>query len=274
MANLRILYDNLADRAASLTANTEAGTLVAANLLTDIKTEVHRTTGTTAIYTLTWAAAQTFNMALLAFCNLTAAATIKAQVYTNVADPGPALDTGALTAAGYAPYVPDGGSIGVNGFPYGAFVNAPIYFASTPGKKLVITVSDAGNAAGYIEAGRIACGAYWSPASNAGYGHQLSPKSNTQPKRSNAGDLRTERRPVSRGLRLDLSRITLAADRATLYEILRGNGMYRAVFLSLFPCDADAALEQAHQIYGRLNDSALSHPSFGLYAAPLEIEEI
>jgi hypothetical protein len=272
---IRILYDNVADRVSSLTANTTAGTLAAANLQTDRKGEVHRTTGTTAVYTLVWTAAQTLNMAALAFTNLTAAATIKAQVYTLDTDPSPVLDTGAQLACNYAPYVPLGGSLGVNNFPYGAFVYARSYFASTPGKKLVITVSDAGNAAGYIECARLIAGAYWTPTKYAvGYGHDLAPKSNTQSARNEAGDLRAERRPVGRSVKLDLTRITVAADRSRIYQILRGNGMAIPVFLSLFPEDADAALENEHQVWGRLSDSAISHPSYGLYSAPLEIEEI
>lgn len=273
MPNLRLLYDNVVDRAATLGANTTAGALAVSNLQTDIKTDVHRTTGTSAVYTLTWSASQTFNMAALAFSNLTAAATIQAQVFTNAADGVPALDTGAVVACGYTPYVPQGGSIGVNQFPYGGFVYGRVYFAATPGKKLVITISDAGNAAGYIEAGRLIAGQYWSPAYNAGYGPQLALPSNTQAKRDGAGNLRAEIRPKSRGLRLNLERIVSAADRDTVYSILRGNGAL-PVFLSLYPDDADAAKEQEHQIWGRLKDSALSLPSVGLFTAPLEIEEI
>lgn len=276
MPNLRILYDNVVDRAASLAADSTAvgGTLVASNLQTDIKTDIHRSNAaTTVVYTLTWSAAQTFNMAALAFANLTAAATIKAQVFTNTGDVSPALDTGAVVACGYTPYLPQGAAIGVNQFPYGGFTYGRVYFAATPGKKLVITVADAGNAAGYIEAGRLIAGQYWSPAYNAGYGPQLSLATNTQSKRDGAGNLRAEIRPKSRGLRVNLERLVSAADRDTIYSILRGNGAL-PVFFSLYPENADAALEQEHQIWGRLKDSSISLPSVGLFTAPLEIEEI
>jgi hypothetical protein len=274
MANLRILNDNLADRAASITANNEAGALVVENVQTDDKTEVHRTTGTTAIYALTWSTAQTLNMAALAFTNLTADATIKAEVFTLDTDVVPALDTGAVTACGYSPFVPGGEALGVNLFPYGSFTYGRVYFAATAGKKLVITVEDPTNPAGYIEVGRLITGSYWSPTTNATGEPQLPLKSNTAHKRDDAGNLRTELRPHSRSLRIDLSHITTAADRNKVYDLLRGNGMYWPVFVSLFPDHSDAALEQQHQLWGRLNDSILSSPTYGLFAAPLEIEEI
>lgn len=274
MSNLRILYDNVVDRAASLAANTTAGTLAVTNLQTDFKTDVHRTTGLTAVYTLTWSAQMTLNMAALCFTNLTAAATMQAQVYTNIGDASPALDTGAVLATGYAPYQAQGGSLGVNNFPYGGFVHARGYFAATPGAKLVLTVADAGNSAGYLEAGRLVAGQYWSPANNPAYGPQLSPQSNAQHTRDGAGNLRTELRPKSRKLRLDLTRIVAAADRDAVYNILRANGMALPVFLSLFPQDADAAKEHEYQIYGKLSDSGITLPSVNIFTAPLEIEEI
>jgi hypothetical protein len=59
-----------------------------------------------------------------------------------------------------------------------------------------------------------------------------------------------------------------------VYDLLVGNGMTRPVFVSLFPAHSDPRREQSHQIYGKLLDSAMSAPSFGVFAAPLEIEEI
>ena len=52
MPNLRILYENVADDCSSIAADSTSGTLVAANLLTDIKTEVHRSTSTTSTTSL------------------------------------------------------------------------------------------------------------------------------------------------------------------------------------------------------------------------------
>lgn len=56
MANLRIIYDNAADRA-TLTASTTAGALAATNLQRDEKAAIWRSTDTTATLTATWATA-------------------------------------------------------------------------------------------------------------------------------------------------------------------------------------------------------------------------
>ena len=54
MSNLRLIYDNATDRATSISASTTSGALVAANLQNDFKGQVHRSTGTSVSYTLTW----------------------------------------------------------------------------------------------------------------------------------------------------------------------------------------------------------------------------
>lgn len=274
---LRILYDNKADTASVLTQSSTAGSLAAANLLTDIKTEVSRSTATSQTFTLNWASAIVANMAALPFCNLTSTATMRARGYTNVADSSPAVDSGTVLCCAYQPFglwswgmLP----LGVNAFSYGGYAYARAYFAATPIKKLVIDVVDVDNTLGYIEAGRLVTGAYWQPDIDPGFGLSVAPQSNTSHRRNDAGDLRTERRPVSRLLKLSLGLIQSAADRAQVYDILRGNGMTRPVFLSLFAENADPALEQSHQIYGKLSDSAMANPDWGIFSAPLEIQEI
>jgi hypothetical protein len=274
---LRILYDNKADSASVLTASSTSGSLGVTNLLTDVKNEVHRATDTSVTYTLNWASPVVVNAAILAFANLTSTATIRARAYTNVADAAPATDSGTVLACAYQPFglwkwgmLP----LGVNAFSYGGFTYGRVYLPATSCKKLVIDVIDGDNDSGYVEAARLITGAYWEAEINPAYGPSIAPKSNTQHKRTDAGDLRTERRPVSRGLKLNLAMIAAGADRAQVYDILRGNGMTQPVFVSLFPQNADPALEQSHQIWGKLNDSAMTNPSYGIHAAPLEIEEI
>jgi hypothetical protein len=281
MPNLRILYDNAADDCSSIAADTTSGTLVAANLLTDIKTEVHRSTSTTVRYTLEWASLQTLNMVALPFCNLTSTATIRARLYTNTSDvvgsATPAVDSGSVLACAYATlgtWAWGAAPLGVNAFSYGGATYGRAYFTAAQGRKLVVDVVDVDNTAGYIDAARMVTGYYWTPEKNAAYGPSIAPKSNTQPRRTDAGDLRTERRPQHRVLKLDLQYIDNEEDRATVYDLLVGNGMTRPVFVSLFPADANPRLEQAHQVYGKLSDSEMSAPRFAMFAAPLEIEEI
>jgi len=74
MPNLRIVPDNAVGRAASLVASSTAGALVAANLASDVKSSVHRATGTSVTYTATWAAAEPIGCVALPFCNLSPSA--------------------------------------------------------------------------------------------------------------------------------------------------------------------------------------------------------
>lgn len=273
MPNLRIISDNLAD-AATLTASTTSGSLAASNLLTDYKNEVHRATGTSVTYTLTWASAQTISAVVLAHANYTSSATMRVRVYTNTGDASPALDTGARACcassrAGLWPM----SSSGANSYAYGWGAYARSYFAATVGRKVVVDIADSTNAAGYVEASRLIAGAYWSPAFNASYGVKVSTKSNTKHTRTDAGDLRTEIRPLSREIAFDLA-LMRATDRGTLFAILRSVGMVRPVFLSVYPEHSDASLEAAHSIWGKLDDTTISNQGFGLFSAPLKIEEV
>lgn len=281
MPNLRILYDNRVDDATSLVADSTSGTLAAANLLTDAKTQVHRATAKTVRYTAQFASDEVFNMAALAFANFSSTATMRARVYASTADvvgvATPQVDSGLVACCAYAPFglwpwgmLP----LGVNAFTYGGYAYGRVYFDAAVGRKLVIDVADAGNSAAYVEAARLIAGAYWEPEIDANHGWRLAPQSNTSHKRTDAGDLRTEIRPRSRRLSLDLNVITSDSDRARVYDIFRGNGMARPVFLSLHPEDEDPALEQSNQIWGKLDDSAISNPSYGIFAAPLDIQEI
>ena len=276
MANLRILHDNAANRVSSLSASTTSGSLAAANLLTDRKAEVHRATATSVTYTATWASPELMSMVALAFTNYTSTATIRVRAYTLAADASPAVDTGAVLACGYSPLglwpwgtVP----LGVNAFSYGGGTYGRAYFTAGAYEKLVIDIVDVDQPLSYVEASRLIVGAYWSPEYNAAYGATARVNDTTANTRSQSGDLRSDVGTVSRSLSINLEWIA-EADRPRLWNILRGSAKSGPVFISLFPEDADPELEQAHQIYGKLaSDLAISHPMFGIFSGPLEVEE-
>lgn len=79
MTNLRIIYDNAADRA-TLTASTTAGTLGVTNLQNNRKGRPWRATGTTARLGATWAAPESIGGVFLPFCNLSPTATMRVRV--------------------------------------------------------------------------------------------------------------------------------------------------------------------------------------------------
>lgn len=275
MSNLRILYNNAADRS-TITASSTAGGLVATNLLTERKTETWRATGTSATITLTWTSAEIVSMVALPFCNLTSGATFRVKGYTNVADASPIVDSGVVYACAATPLgLWDWGNVplGVNAYTYGGAAYGVAYFTANAIKKLTIDIVDSTNPSGYIEASRCVCGAFWSPINNAEFDPKWVIIENAKHDRNDAGDLITDIGSKSKKIQFDLANMT-PADRNTVTNILRGNGVARPVFLSLFPQDSDSSLEQTYQVYGKLsNQSSVGYPNWNLFNTTLEIEE-
>lgn len=278
MPNLRIIYDNAADRATVVASSQASSSMAAANLLTDIKGDVWRSIGTSATITANWTTAQTIAGVALPFCNLTAQATVRVRGYAEVADAVPLFDTGLV----YACPAPILGlwnwgaqPLGSNAFAYGGGTYGRVWIP-VPGavKKITVDIADSTNPAGFIEAGRLVCGAYWSPEHNADYGAPVTPADSSKHYRNDAGDLMTDNGTRYRKQAINLSAMS-QVDRAAVWNILWGNGMRRPVFFSLHPDSVDAVLEQTHQIYGKLAaTAAMSTPYFQKYANSLDLEEV
>lgn len=274
--NMRILYDNAADRVSGIVASTTAGSLAATNLLTDFKTEVWRSTGTSATLTLTWGSNESISMFALPFSNLSATATMRVQAYTLVNDASPSSDTGNIlccpASLGFsAPWV----TAGANAFAYGGGVYAAIWFAPRVCQKIVVTIIDSANGSGYIEAARAVTGLYWSPERNVEWeSPKLSVQEDSKQERSDAGALWTDRGPMYKKLTFELPVMT-ANDRNNMWRILRGNGMTRPIYLCVWPEQDDAYDEQIYSIYGKLSsNSALQYKFIGMHATSLTMEEI
>src|SRR5438874_12331165 len=97
MPNIRVIYNNAADRA-TLTADTTAGSLAVTNLLSDIKSAVWRATKTSGTITATWTKAEPIGGVILPFCNLSSEALVRVRGYANVNDTTPLFDTGNIQA--------------------------------------------------------------------------------------------------------------------------------------------------------------------------------
>ena len=177
--------------------------------------------------------------------------------------------TAASSGSRYLALYTDGSGTECTGGTY-----ARAYFTAGAYEKLVIDIVDVDQPAAYVEASRLICGAYWAPEYNPGYGATARVNDTTANTRSQSGDLRSDVGTVSRSLSINLEWIA-EADRPRLWNILRGSAKSGPVFISLFPEDADPEKEQAHQIYGKLaSDLAISHPMFGIFSGPLEVEEV
>lgn len=277
MANLRIVLDNAADRTTAFVATTTAGSLVAANMLTDIKSEVWRGTGTTGQFGLTWAnGAEIVGVVTLPFCNLTSSATIRVRCYTNIGDSVPALDTGAQPAcpSGFGSYYWGMTQLGVNAYAYGGSSCATIWFAPTSCKYMLVDIADSTNPAGYVEVGKLVTGSYWEASNNCPYGASVTPNDMSKNERSDAGDLRTDRGPRFKSLSFDLQYMT-ATDRNMLWRILMGSGLRKPLFVSLSPGAVDVIEEQLFQIYGKLSKmSTIKYQFLDQFDSSLDIEEI
>ena len=275
MSNLKILYNNVAD-SATISASSTAGSLVASNLLTDIKSDVWRSTGTSATLTLTWSTSQLLSGFVLPFCNLTSTATFRIKLYTNTTDVSPVLDTGAVLACASAPLglwawgaVP----LGVNAYSYGGASYGVGWFTATSCKKITIDIVDTLNSSGYIEAARVVTGSVFTPENDAELNVDYWIDDRSVEARSGGGDLRMDIGTSSKGIKFNLANMN-PADRLTIASILKGNGKYKPLYVSLFPNDTDTAKEQLYQIYGKLSGNlSIGHSNWNLFGCPVEIVE-
>jgi hypothetical protein len=287
MSNLRIIYNNGMDRATSVAASTEAGSLAATNLLTDIKSQVWRSTSTTATLTVQWALSETVGGCVLPFTNLTSTATIRVRGYTDPGDSSPAFDTGTVYASpsglfgsagdwgvealGTNSYIQGG----VNTFAYGGGAAAYVWFPLTRVKKVVIDLVDSANTAGYIEASRLVLGAYFQAERNPDYNAiTMSNDETTKQERSDSGDMRVDKGTMSRALTINFQYLSVA-DRDHIYRIMRRNGMTKPLFISPVPQSTDIGDEQIFQVYGYMTKaSSLQYQYFNQYVSSVTIGEI
>lgn len=272
---LRIVYNNAANRGA-VTASSTAGTLVASNLLTDSKADTWRAASTSATLTIIFPSAEIVNTIVTPFANYTSGVTFRVKYYTNSGDVSSIYDSTALSACAPVPLgLWEWGSVplGVNAYSYGGATYGRLYTPTHTVKKIEITITDTGNPSGYIEASRLVIGSYWEPNNDAELSPQWIPVEDTTHTRSDAGDLRSDIGTLNKKLQITLP-VMDASDRNAMMNVLRGNGMSRPVFLSLFPDDEDSTKEQHFQVYGKLpQQTGVTLPNWNLYSTTIEIEE-
>lgn len=282
MPHLRIIANNAVDRASGLVASTVAGAMVAANLLTDRKSTVWRSTASTSqTLTVTWTVGEALSCVALPFCNLSPSATIRVQLYDSAAGGALLLDTVTLQpnklACPAPAIVPRGwaAAAAASAYAYCGGACARIWFAPTSGvKRMVVTLVDGGSLQGYIEAARLIAGLYWSPKYNASYGASLTREDASKHYRTDAGELMTDAGSRHRTVDLDLEYMP-AADRAELQGIIAANGLAWPIFLSVFPESDDLALERDYTIYGKLPSvAAMIISNFNAYSTKLTLEEV
>lgn len=284
MSNIRIIWDNAVDRA-TLVASSESGSLVAANLLSNLKAKVWRATNVNAGVVSTWTTPETVSCVVTAFNNLTPQATMRAVGYTFATDLVPAFDTGLIACAAApglgqfmwgAPlgenfYQRGGASLFAYGYGGYGVLWIPGNFAV---RRLEVQIYDLDNPDTYIEVGRLIAGPVWSPKYNFSFGHSVTFVDSSKNKRTESGDLRGERGPKWRRIEFELGNMD-SEDRASLLRLMRLNGTTEPLFVSLFPEDSDTLLEQSYQLWGKFAESAqMSQPNYDIYAARVAVEEV
>lgn len=276
MSNLRVIYNNVADRTATITANTTSGSLAVTNTQNDYKGQVHRTTGTTAIYSLAWSANQTIGGVILPCTNLSNSATIlveafSQQNFTTQLNGGATAIT-ACPQTSIQEWTNSGtaaASLNANLFPYGALSKTSWWFSQqyTTVRSLRITLTDTSNPAGYIDCARIVCGQYWQPTYGVDKsGLNLSIVDSSQVSRTDNGDLLPEQGFVYDELSFSLS-VLADTDRNTLIDILRRYGTTRNIAISIFPGQQNSKTEQMYTIYGKRENDSINYilPGFSSY---------
>lgn len=275
MSNLRIVYNNVSDRS-SVVASSTAGTLVASNVLTDRKSDTWRSVGTSATLTFTYATAEFVGCVITPFCNLTSGATIRVRTYTETSDPTPIEDSGVVAACASTPLgLWEWGNVplGVNAYSYGGANYGRVWFNTQPVKKVVVDIVDTSNTSGYIELSRVVMGGYFSPENDAELDASTEVIETSKSERNDATDLITDLGGKSKKISFNLSHMT-PSDRNSVTNILKGNGVSRPIFLSLYPNSTDPSEEQLYQIWGKLSQqSSVTMAYWNAYSTTITIEE-
>lgn len=285
MPNIRIIYDNAADRA-NLSASSTAGSLAVSNLQNSIKGKVHRSVGLSVSYTLSWTTGETIGGVCLPATNLTGDATIRVRLYSDtaaaiqIADsgvqyacPGNTLDAWNWAEPLNSNATAYGQGNNANVFAYGDLSKVAVWFTEQyEVKACIIDIIDyAGNASGYIDCSRLVVGRYWEPIRNVQNGSlQFEQVDLSEHMRTDAGDLLSSRSILHDRLRCDLAYLE-ERDRAQFMLIAKHRGTSGHVLVSVFP-DGNNILSQDYTIYGKFTNYSTAQQLYGFYSIPLEIE--
>lgn len=271
----KFIFKNVARLAVLVASSTALGT-TAANMLTDIKQEVHRSVGITASYALTFAAAQTVGGVHMPWTNLSPTATMRVRGYSDAAGTVQVGDTDVILACpaqmidltGWAP------AQAASAYAYGGGAHARAWFNNVLVRRLVIDIIDTANLQGYIECGRIFVGAQWSPAETADYGAPVTPDDASTSYRDDGSNLRSNKSYKFRKASIELSHLT-PADRTTVEAARAAVGTSDPFIFSLYPGIADFELERFNQgIYKFAASAALNTPGFERYATTFDMETV
>lgn len=275
-ANIRIITPNDAD-AATLTASPAmVASLPVTNLQDISRARVARTTSTVA-QTIkgTWNAVKVISALALMRHNLTSASTWGLQLYSDAAWATLAFDSGTVNAVpakslGDLEWGVD--PLGASLFTGWALAFSSMWFGAIRAQSFVLTIADASNPAGYLEATRLFIGRYLQPTYNFSWGIKLIWKEDTTQERTEGGTLRSDGFDPYRRMAFKLDQLT-ASDRPKFLEWARKDGLRNDVFISAYPGDG-TSLERDHSMAAKLVASAeISRGSVNAFDSEYVVEE-
>jgi hypothetical protein len=273
MANLRIIYNNVADSATISASTTASGS--AANMQNTQKTSAHRSSSTSTVtYTLTWSTAQNINCVALPATNLVAGDLISVKLYeTSTGDvAGPivqAIDQPACT--GRIMLLQNGNTTSTSAdFGYGGATKTSIWFTQTyQAKALEITLTRS-TLVQQIDCARIVCGQYWETSRQVTKGIDVGTEDQSEIITTRSGNTYVDRKTISDTLSFNLDYIN-DLDRRTFLQLLRSWGKNGLIYVCVFPNNGNTEYTQAYSIYGRLQDTSLRYEYLGYYNTSIQL---
>lgn len=268
--NIVIATPVLSD-AAVLTAGSEAADMPAANLLTQQPIDVWRATDLANAYLVAdLGAAAAINLVALLYTNASSAAQWRVRAAASEADltAAPGYDSGLVDMWPHA---------GLETWDWTHAFRWLGVAGATPGPQTFrwwrIDVADPGNAAGYVQAGRLYLAAAWQPTRNLLYGWSVGFIDFSAKVRAAGGQILPGSRPLHRVARFALRCDSESEMYDNAFEIDRRRGTSGDVLVLRDPATPSRLMKQS--VYGTLSSlEPIVNARFNVFEKPYEIEEM
>lgn len=262
-SDLCIIYNNAADTA-TISASTTSGTTSANNLKTDNKGTIHKSTGSTVSYTLTWGTGQRVGAIAFPATNLPSTATVTITI--NSVEVFAPTAIFLYTDIGEWP-----GTATVSEFPFGRYTSGYIILDQvyTNVTSCIIGINNS-TAGTQIECARLVVGDLWQPNRYASNGIKMERKDTSTVARINTGNV-----SIDRGYQYDTMSFDIKymeeTDRQNLFAVLRKVGSHKNVFITVFPSFTNR-LKNDYSIYGRIASSPITYDIYNIYSYTVNID--
>ena len=250
MGNLIITNPQLSDDATIVTVGNELSTLPAANLQKLQPTQVWRSSGLTSLYLVVDLLSSTaFDLIMLVGTNASSTATWQIRTADTLAFVDGASPPG--------PFAYDSGSIShwpQTGLATWDVTPALKWFGSSPqtNRYVRIDVTDASNADGYYEAGRLIIAKAWQPTENIAFGWELGFVDDSTKELALGGQTWVDERGRRRVFNFELGFQTEAEMFDNAFDLDRRRGTAKDVVAILDPDETNRIVEQT--VHGLQNE--------------------